>query len=918
MLNQRLLNLIAERNWNGMTEVQQKSLDPILQGKNTLLIAPTGLGKTEAALIPVLNEMLKYDVKPVSLIYITPLKALINDLTIRINWWASRLGFYVSRKHGEVPQKEKNMRLKLVPHIVVTTPEGLEIDLDWASRFRENYKNVKWIIVDEIHELVNSKRGTQLSILLERLKEFSGYDFQRIGLSATVNDEDLMSSFLFGSSSRESQIIRVGEKKEFDLGITKVQGKDDIWKDASKLIVNSIEKPSLIFANSRFITERLHEELEKFGDDFYVHHSSISRESKNAVEDNLRNSKARAVICTKTLELGIDVGEIKKVIMFRPPPSVSSFLQRLGRSGHKINGRPVGEIICLYDFDILEALAIKRLAHKGKLEKTKVCRGLDIVARESIGIVLQYGELEKERIYKIITSSYPFRGLKEDKFEELILYMAKTGVLSLNGNKVSLGKFFFKLWSFNKKNGYSWSRSFSEFFSTISNDETFSLRWGDKTIGEIDAIYVYKQIRSGDILRVGGRLWRVLKINTSRNSLDVAPAENCEGEIPIWRGDSISKSYLLPIEISKILRGNQKNPLIKRIKQTYDNINVNLPSLRTIIVERREDEIVYSVLINERISGTLAHMLLYLAAAENSLNIHARYSIYGFSISRIDEKNLLEEILKINDKKLRGLIIKSILRSPLFFSTLKEIQISFGKVGKIKPDEDKFVVREALRQTVLRYFSIKGTMRFLKDLKEGKIKIVESNKPTPLGYAVMLQAPIKPWIGGLQTVIYDTLKGGAYTANELSEMTGISPKTLEARLKQMRKPDSKYRITNFIDVDSKEIRWCVAEEMEKIAKSCDFYSSFTPVNENETFIATIKPYNGSVSTELIFKAKEIFESPDEIKRRIPFEEIGELRVGDPVDPFVYTFSPRFYYMNKGIAPYVLLNAVAYIQSMKYS
>jgi len=181
-LDQRLRKLIEEKNWIKLTRVQEMSYEPITNGYNTLIIAPTGYGKTEAAMFPILNRMLKEDVKPVTVIYITPLKALINDLLYRIDWWASRLGFLVNRKHGEVPQKEKNLRLKKIPHIIVTTPEGLKIDLDWASRFREHYKNVKWVIVDEIHELINSKRGTQLSILLERLKHFIGYDFQRIGL----------------------------------------------------------------------------------------------------------------------------------------------------------------------------------------------------------------------------------------------------------------------------------------------------------------------------------------------------------------------------------------------------------------------------------------------------------------------------------------------------------------------------------------------------------------------------------------------------------------------------------------------------------------------------------------------------------------------------------------------------------------
>ncbi|AWR97817.1 DEAD/DEAH box helicase [Acidianus sulfidivorans JP7] len=918
-LNQRLLELMKERKWKGMTEVQEKALKPILDGKNTLIIAPTGFGKTEAALLPVLSSMLEDNVKPVAVLYITPLKALINDLTLRIDWWASRLNFYVNRKHGEVPQKEKNLRLKRVPHILVTTPEGLEIDLDWATKFRENYKNVKWVIVDEIHELIGSKRGVQLSVLLERLKDFSNYDFQRIGLSATVGDEDLVSSFLFGSSNRESEIVKINDRKEFQLKVVKLNSNSDVWKDAAKYIVSSTEKPTLIFTNSRFLTERLHEELEQYSKDFFVHHSSISREGKSLVEDNLRNGKAKGVICTKTLELGIDVGDIKKIIMFRPPSSVSSFLQRLGRSGHNVFGIAKGEIICLYDFDILEAYAIESLAKNGKVERTSICKPLDVASREILGIILQYGEIEKERVFKILTSSYPFRNLSEENFDELINYLSKNNLLTINNGKLSIGKFFFKLWNFNKNKNFTWSRNFSEFFSLINNNDTFLLRWGDKNIGEIDAIYVYKHIRSGDTIRIGGKLWKITKINTNSMSIDVTPSDGGEGEIPVWKGDGISKSYLIPHEIEKLIKNNEyaSNESVKRIIEKYKSRNLPLPSSKIIMVTKNEKETIYSTLINEKISNTIAHMLLYLATAKDSLNSYARYSIYGFSVSFTD-KDLLKEILQLDDKKLRKIIIRSILRSPLFISTLKEIQISFGKVGKVDKKEDIILIKEALRQTVSKYFSIKKTLQYIKMIRDGKIKIINCDCSLPLEEAVLMQAPIKPWINNITSIIYETLKGGAYTVNELSELIGVSAKSIEIKLKQMRKPESKYRIVSFIDVDNREVRWCKLDELEQIVQSCDFYTSFNAINDNETFIASLRALNSSTTTELIFKPKEILSNIDEIRRRIPFEEIGELRIYDPVDPLVYNISPRFYYINKKVAPYILLNAVAYVQNMKYS
>ncbi|MBW9140395.1 MAG: DEAD/DEAH box helicase [Candidatus Aramenus sp.] len=923
-LNQRIVELMNERKWDKLTEIQRKALTPILCGNNTLIIAPTGYGKTEAALLPVLSQMLDTRSSPVSLIYVTPLKALINDITLRIEWWSSRLGFTVSRKHGEVPQKEKNMRLKRAPHILVTTPEGLEIDLDWASKFREFYKNVKWVIVDEIHELINSKRGVQLAVLLERLKAYSGYDFQRIGLSATITNEDVVASFLSGSSSRKTTVVKVRDSKSFELKIRKIKG-EEVWSNSARELISSLEPPTLVFTNSRFLTERLHEELDKLNvDGIFVHHSSISRESKSNVEEFLRKGKVRAVICTKTLELGIDVGDIKKIIMYRPPPSVASFLQRLGRSGHYVQGVPRGEILCVYDFDVIEAIAIYQLAKKGIVEKPKITSPLDVATREILGMVLQTDDVSKDYVYDVLTKSYPFRNMSREKFDELVDYLVKNNLLAEDGERLRIGKFFFKLWNFNKNKNFTWSRNFSEFFSLINSNDAFTLKHNDNVVGEIDAIYVYKHIRIGDVIRVGGKLWKITRVNSSKMTIDVVPADANEGEIPVWRGDGIPKSYLLPKQLEKVLRGldnldqgiveRSSVEEVKKLVSLYAKENLPLPSRSTVIVERKDKEVIYTTLINEKVSNTMAHLLLYLSSSKDSLNSYARASIYGFSIS--SDRDFLEDLLKVEERKLKRLIVKAILRSPMFFSVLKEIQVSFGKIGKVDLKEDKTLVAEALRQTVSKYFSIKGTLKFIGKIKSKEIKVIKTDKRTPLADAVLSHAPIKPWLLSVYSLIYESLKGGAYTISELSEQIGVPEKSLENKLKQMRKPSSKYRITSFIDVDSGETRWCVMDELPKIVESNDYYTSFTVLNDNETFIAVLRQVNGDGNSEIIFKPKDLLK--DDIRVRIPYEEIAELRITDPVDPLVSNLSPRFYYVNKKVLPYLLLNAVAYIQNLKYS
>jgi len=926
-LHTKLLTLIKEKGWDELTPVQKQTLAPILQGHNTLVIAPTGYGKTEAALLPIFNLMLHENIKPVTVLYITPLKALINDITLRIEWWSNKLGFLVSRKHGEVPQKEKSYRLKKAPHILVTTPEGLEIDLDWATRFREYYKNLKWVVVDEVHELIGSKRGAQLSLLLERLKDFIGYDFQRIALSATINHEELVAKLIFGSSSRNFDIIRVNSTKTLDVKISKIPNDKDVWESAAKTILSKVEKPTLLFTNSRFTTERLHEELEKLrAKDIYVHHSSISKEEKLKVEESLRSGKANLVICTRTLELGIHVGDIKKVILYRPPPSVSSFLQRLGRSGHAVNSISRGEILCLYDFDILEGLALYKLAKEGKLEKQPILPYFDVVAREIVGLALQYDDIEIDKVYNIIKSSYYYRNLQDEKIEELIHYLAKKEMIKIEDNKIKLGKAFFKIWRFDKDNKLSWAKEFSEFFSFINADDTFSIRFENTPVGEIDAVYVYRHLRNNDVIRIGGKIWKIIGMDFNRHLINVVPVNNGEGEIPIWKGENISKSSLLTSELSNVIReietekeilDKEATESLKKFIDYYKIHNLPLPSRNVIYVEKESDEIIYSGIVPEKVANTISHILLYIATKKYNLNVSSRASVYGFSIKGVEE-DLMKEILAINnERELRKLIINAIIRSPLFFAIAKEIQYSFGKLGKLDPKEDKIILEEALKQTVAKYFSIGRTIKYIKRLQSGKIKLIPIEGLTPLGKAVLTHTPIRPWISDLQLRIYQALKGGAYTVEELSELVGISKKTLEIKLKKMRKPCVKYRTVSFIDIDNNEVRWCLEEDIKDIVESDDYYNSFNPVNLDETYIAVIRAHESEGSTEVVFRVKDLVKNPDYFLKKIPYNEVLELRIKDPNDALVYSISPKYYYVSKNSIGFLVLNAVSFIQGLKF-
>ncbi|MEM3856680.1 MAG: helicase-related protein, partial [Saccharolobus sp.] len=781
---------------------------------------------------------------------------------------------------------------------------------------------------DEVHELINSKRGTQLSLLLERLKSFIGNDFQRIGLSATVRDEENVAKFIFGSSERKASIIKLHDTRNFEIKIHKIDNPISMWRNSAEKINQLLEKPTLIFTNSRFSTERLHEELEKLGNkEIYVHHSSVSRDLKNLAEDKLRNGNAKAVVCTKTLELGIHLGDIKKVIMLRPPTSVSSFLQRLGRSGHIVHGIPKGEVICFYDFDVIEALGLYISAKNGIIEKPTIDDGLDIVARELLGMVLQYQVIDINYAYSVIKSSFVYKDLKLSTFLELVNYLAKNDIIKIDNGNLRLGPSFFRIWRFNKDSKNGWGRDFSEFFSLINNDDTFTLKYNGETVGEIDAVYVYRHVRANDIIRISGKLWKVVKINMNKNTIDVIPVNEGEGEIPIWKGENTSKSLVVLNAIKKTIKNidryyrviqnivdDESKTSIFNIIKKYEELNKNFSVDNTILIEKRDDEWIYGTLIDEKIANTLSHALLYLVIKKYTLNTLARSSIYGFSIkgSPID---LLKELTNMDRNKIKRIIFRSVIRSPLYIATLKEIQPSFGKISKINPKEDKFLLKEALRQTIKRYFSIKKTLEYIDKIKKGEIKMVYIDKPTPLSEAVLTHAQIRPWLFDLNISIYQAIKGGAYTLNELSEVLGISPKSLENKLKQMRRSNNKYKVTSFVDVDSREIRWCLYEDFINIIKSEEYYSSFAPINLDDIFVADLK--SGDNQIEILFKPKDLLNNQEEILRKIPFMNIEEVKVREAIDSS-YQYSQKYYHIGKDIIIYLLLNAVSYLQSLKYS
>lgn len=540
--------LIEQRGFTKPTEPQQKTIPLVLAGKNVLLISPTATGKTEAAFLPVLSALLQQQGEPgIKVLYITPLRALNRDMLERFEWWCNNLDIKLAVRHGDTETKERVRQSRSPPDILITTPETLQAILSgWIMR--QHLQRVQWVIVDEVHEMADSKRGSQLVLALERLRAMIGRDFQMIGLSATIGSPEKVARFLVGNG-RSVEIVRVPVARIMRLKILFPTPDDEDVRLSTRLYTHpevaarlriikdyiNRHKSVLLFTNTRAVSEVLASRFKVWDINFPVsiHHGSLAKPSRLAAERGLKSGELKGLVCTSSLELGIDVGSIDMVIQYMSPRQATRLIQRVGRSGHSIGRIADGIIVAMDSDDTLESLAIANRALKEDLEPVQIPpKPYDVLSHQIAGLLIKNKRLSFDEIRELFGKAYPYEDLTLEDIEKVLKYMHQRfprlawvsfedGVVLKPRQTKALFEYYF------------------DNLSMIPEEKQFLVidETTDLSVGVLDEAFMAEFGKPGTKFIIRGSPWVIEHVGEDK--VHVKPIDDPSGAIPSWIGEEI-------------------------------------------------------------------------------------------------------------------------------------------------------------------------------------------------------------------------------------------------------------------------------------------------------------------------------------------------------------------------------------------
>jgi ATP-dependent Lhr-like helicase len=547
LIHENLKENLHEKGFKQLTPIQDAAIPAILQKNNVLLIAGTSGGKTEAALLPVLTMLAADDKSSIKAIYVAPLKALLNNLEARIQEYAGCVYKSVFKWHGDVSASKKKNALKDPPDILVITPESLEVIFISPFINKSIFKDIRFVIVDEVHNFAESDRGVHLLSLMEKIQLFSEHSIQRIGMSATIANPAAVLDWFSGSSSLARKVIQppiTTKEKEWQVVYR------EEFADAVLMIEKSvINKKAIVFVKSKGFAEKASRSFKLI--EPFVHHASIDKDWREYIEEQMMAAK-NCVISTSTLELGIDIGDLDLIIQYNPPPSVSSLLQRIGRTGRRPGQTSIAHCFCEEPVQLLLILAMINCAAKGKLSPLQLrTDNYHIFFHQVLcGILQKYGLIKKD-ILQIKNGTSGFKSITDSEVEELLGFWLEQDYLRFDGKVFLIGG------AADKRLSY---RNYAELYAVFSASDEYDVYCNRTRVGSLDPCFVVGRSAPFNFT-LAGKDWTAVDVDHDyRTVLVESTSLSKEPHWGLKVGEVIAQE--VAEECCNILNGGSLNPSI--------------------------------------------------------------------------------------------------------------------------------------------------------------------------------------------------------------------------------------------------------------------------------------------------------------------------------------------------------------------
>ena len=768
--------LIEQRGFEEPTEPQEKTIPKILEGRNVLLISPTATGKTEAAVLPVLSMLIQMPERPrgIKILYITPLRALNRDLLERLEWWCNNLDVRLAVRHGDTETRERTKQARSPPDILITTPETLQAILP-GRLMRQHLQRVRWVIVDEVHEMADSKRGSQLALALERLRWVTGKEFQVIGLSATIGSPEKVAQFLVGNG-RSVEIVKVPVARLMRLKVLFPQPSPEDAELASTLFTHPevaarlriirqyIEKQKsvLLFTNTRAISEVLASRFKVWDIDFPVsiHHGSLAKPSRIAAERGLKNGELRGLVCTSSLELGIDVGRIDMVIQYMSPRQVTRLIQRVGRSGHRIGRIAKGIIITMDSDDTLEAMVIARMAQKEELEPVDIPqKPYDALAHQIIGLLMKKKRWYFYEIYDLFRKAYPYADLNLEDIQKVLTYMHS------RFPRLAWASFEDMLAIKPRRTKALYEYYFGN-LSMIPDEKRYLVidETSQAAVGILDEAFVAEYGKPGVKFIIRGSPWKIL--NVYGDKIYVRPVNDPTGAIPSWVGEEIPVPFEVaqevgwirgfveeqissgvdPEEVAVMLTEKypaDKETIMRALLETVEHVKRSYlaPTDKRIIVEDWEDFVILHANFGSLTNRAMAQLIGHVLSEQTGYTIAVQHDPYRIFIQTMGAANadsivaLFNEMKQAPDSTVRDMLTRATVKTGLFKRRMVHVARRFGALKKwadfstvslrrlVKSFEGTAIFDEALKETFTKDLDLEHTIQVLNEIRKGEIQV---------------------------------------------------------------------------------------------------------------------------------------------------------------------------------------------------